>query len=80
MDQLNRRYVVEKGTIIVVSSMLKRKIQSGSTNIRWFVDNCMKVRQNTLFKNNQSQLYKELGGKANSGLTQVPNAREVTRF
>ena len=52
MDQLNMRYqVVVKGTV-VVSSLSKRKIHSGSTKIWWFVDNCTKVRQNSLFKNN----------------------------
>ena len=45
----------------------------------YFVDNCM-VRQNTLFKTNQSQLYKELGSKANSGPTQSANASEAMRF
>ena len=40
----------------------------------------MNVRQTTLFKNNQSQLYKELRGKVNSGPTQAPIAREATRI
>ena len=34
----------------------------------------MKVRQNNLFKNNRSQLYKELGGRAKLG--QAPNGEE----
>ena len=59
---------------------LKRNIQSGSKQIRWFVDNCTKVRQKILFKNNQSQLYKEFGGKANFRPIQAPNAGKVTRF
>ena len=40
----------------------------------------MKVRQTTLFKNNQGQLYKELRGKVNSGPTQAPIARKATRI
>lgn len=80
LDRLKRKYqVVEKGTV-AVAALLKGKIQSGKTKIRWYVNNCTKVRQNNLFKNNQSQLYKELGGRARSGPTEAPNAGEATRF
>ena len=74
INELNRKYqVTEKGTLSICT-LLKRKIESGSTKIRWYIDNCAKVRQNNLFKNNQSQLYKELGGKANSSIT-IPQCR-----
>ena len=80
INELNRKYqVTEKGTLSICT-LLKRKIESGSTKIRWYIDNCAKVRQNNLFKNNQSQLYKELGGKANRAQSQSPNAEEATRF
>lgn len=80
MDRLNRKYqVVEKGAL-TVTTMLKRKVQSGSMKIRWYLDNCTKVRQNTLFKNNQSQLYKELGGRAQNEPAQTPDAEASTQF
>ena len=57
-----------------MATLLKQKINSGSTKIWWYVNSCMKVRQNNLFKNNRSQLYKELGGRAKLG--QAPNGEE----
>ena len=44
------------------------------------MDSCTRVRQNNLFKNNQSQLYKELGGRRNLGPTEAPDASEATKF
>ena len=54
MRKGNRRYQVVKKRTVAVSLLLKRKVQSGSKKI-WFVENCTKVRQNTLLKNNQRQ-------------------------
>ena len=80
MDYLVRRYdLVRKGTT-TVSTCLKNKIQSASTKIRTFVGKCVALRQNNLFKNNQSQLYKELGGSATGGANQVPSATEAKEF
>ena len=80
MDKLNRWYqVIERGTLSVLS-LLKRKIKAGSLKIKGYVDNCAKVRQSILFKINQSQLYKELGGKINNGSIEAPDAREATKF
>ena len=78
MDQLNRKYQVLKKDSVAVATLLKQKIHSESTKIRWYVNSCTKVRQNNLFKNNQSQLYKELGGRAKLGL--APNGEEATKF
>ncbi|KXJ09544.1 hypothetical protein AC249_AIPGENE24002, partial [Exaiptasia diaphana] len=59
MDRLVRRYdIIEKGAV-TVAALLRGKIQSGSLKIRGYVDSFTRVRQNNLFKNNQSQLYKE---------------------
>ena len=44
MDRLNRRYQVSKKGAVVITSLLKRMIQSGSLKIKWFVDNCTKCR------------------------------------
>lgn len=80
MNRLIRKYqVVEKG-VVAVATLLKGKIKSGSSKIKCYVDSCTKVRQNNLFKNNQRQLYKELGGKANLGPTEAPDAEEATKF
>ena len=79
-DHLIKRYQVVKKGKVAVSLFLKRKIQSGSSKNLVVVDNCAKVRLSTLFKNNQSQLFNELRGKANAGPTQAPNGREQTRF
>jgi hypothetical protein len=80
MDRLKRKYDhVKKGTTAVVT-MLRQKIQSGKTKIRWYVNSCKKVRQNNLFKNNQSQLYKELGKTENIRGNEVPKAEEATIF
>ena len=54
MDQLNRKYQVLKKGSVAVATLLKQNIHSGSTKIRWYVSSCTKVRQNNLFKNNQS--------------------------
>ena len=79
---LERRYeLTEKGTL-AVSTLLKGKIQSASTKIRQHVEKVLRLRQNNLFRNNQSQLYKELNGtkNGNSGTTETPNATESREF
>ena len=74
-DRLDRKYgMVERGAL-AVSTLLKNKIQSASTKIKWHVGKCVARRQNNLFKNNQSQLYKELGG----GECRTPNSKEVLK-
>ena len=71
-DRLDRKYgMVERGAL-AVSTGLKSKIQSASTKIKWHVGKCVALRQNNLFKNNQAQLYKELGG----GECRTPNSKE----
>ena len=78
--ELDRRYqLTERGTL-AVSTFLKNKIQAGSTKIRWFVEKKVARRQNNLFKNNQSQLYKELGGDANGRTNETPDAAESQEF
>ena len=53
-DRLERRYgFVERGAL-TVSTLLKSKIESASTKIKWFVEKCVSIRHNNLFKNNQS--------------------------
>ena len=75
-DYLDGRHgMVDRGAL-AVSRFLKDKIRAASTKIKWFVGNCVKLRQNNLFKNNQKQLYKELSGDPNPGNSSTPNATE----
>ena len=48
--------------------------------IKWFVERKVARRQNSLFQNNQKQLYKELGGGANGNTNDVPDAAESRKF
>ena len=78
--ELDRRYdFVEKGAA-AVSTMLKGKISAGSKKVKNFVGKGVACRQNNLFRNNQSQLYKELGGTAKTGGEASPNADEAKEF
>ena len=74
LSALERRYRLKDRGALSVITFLKNKIKAGSTKIRWFVEKKVARRQNTLFKNNQAQLYKELGGKANGGTKETPDA------
>ena len=79
-ERLERKYgLTEKGTLSV-SALLKNKIHSGSTKIKWYVEANQRVRQNNLFKNNQNQLYKELGNGAGQSNNASPNAEEAKEF
>ena len=76
--RMDRAYgLTEKGTLRV-REFLKLKIHSGSTKIRRFLEKG--IHQNNLFKNNQSQLYKELGGAEADRNNYSTDAREATRF
>ena len=61
--KLNRKYeLLEKGCLSV-ATLIKNKIQAGSVKIKHFTEKTLQHRHNTLFKSNQAQVYKELGGK-----------------
>ena len=77
--QLNRKYdLVEKGCLSV-STLLKNKIQAGSVKIKYFTEKTLQHRQNTMFVNNQSQVYKELSGKTRKE-NASPDAEEAKKF
>ena len=80
LNVLERRYQLRDRGALSVISFLKGKIKAGSTKIRWFVEKKVARRQNTLFKNNQSQLYKELGGTAYGGTKEAPDAAGTLDF
>ena len=71
--------MMDRGAL-AVGSFLKNKIHAGSTKIRWYVEKRVARRQNNLFQNNQSQLYKELGGNANGRTNEAPDATESREY
>ena len=79
-DELERKYQLTERGAMTVSTFLKNKIQAGSTKIRWAEDKNGARRQNNLFRNNQRQLFKELGGNAASNTDEIPDAAESKVF
>ena len=63
-----------------MSTFLKTKIQAVNTKIRWFVEKKVARRQNNLFKNNPSYLYKELGGDTQGTTNESPVTAESLEF
>ena len=78
--ELERKYQLTERGAVCVSTFLKNKIQAGSTKIRWFEDKNGARRQNNLFRNNQRQLFKELGGDTASNTDEAPDAAESKAF
>ena len=80
IDTLECKYKLSERGTVSVSTFLKRKIKAASTKIRWYIEKCVKTKQNNLFRNNQSQLYKELTGITKGDTNQVPKAAESREF
>ena len=79
MKKLDKKYnVLEKGYLLV-SMFLKNKIQTGNIKIKNFENKMQQQWHNQLFKNNQSQLYKELSGSINQENTPL-NAAGAVKF
>ena len=79
-EELERRYGLLENGASSVCAMLREKIRAGSVKVRNFVGKGVACRQNNLFRNNQSQLYKELSGTAKSGSDATPDADEAGTF
>ena len=82
--RLEGKYKLSERGFTSVRTFLTGKIRAASTKIRWHVEKGNRTRQNNLFQNNQSQLYKELGSK-NLGApkvdaSQIPDAAESREF
>ena len=78
-DEFERRYQLTlKGTQSVIS-LLKGKITAASTKIRLYKEANLKKRQNNLFKSNQRQLFKELGGSGKNN-NPPPDPEDAKRF
>ena len=79
IEKLDKKYnLLEKGCFSV-STFLKNKIQTGSIKIKKIENKVQQQRHNQLFKNNQSQLYKELSGSINQE-NPPPDAAEAVTF
>ena len=78
--ELEEKYQLTARGTDSVSTFLKNKIKAGSTKIRWFVEKKVARRQNNLFRNNQRQLYKELGGDTKCNTDEAPDADESRKF
>ena len=78
-SQLERRYQIKERGLRAVKVFLENKIKAGSTKIRSFVASKLQSRQNTLFKNNRRQLFKELGGNSRKQYDS-PNSEEARQF
>ena len=74
----NRYRLVERGSRSVVT-FLNNKVKAASAKIKSFVDSNLKSRQNALFQNNQTQLYKELGSKEGKS-NQTPDKDDARNF
>ena len=82
-DELMRRLadkydLLEKGRLAIVT-LLTNKVQSDSVKIEHFTEKTLQHRQNTLFKSNQSQVYKELSGKTKTD-NPSPDAAKAKAF
>ena len=81
LDELERRYGMLNNGLTAVSALVREKIRAGSLKIRNFIGKSVARRQNNLFRNNQSQLYRELGGSARTGSdSATPDADESREF
>ena len=78
--ELNRMYQLRERGALAVSTFLKDKIKAGKYKIRWSAEKRLARRQNKLFKDNQGQLYKELGGGATGNTHEAPDAVESREF
>jgi len=63
MWELENRYKLRERGSRSVTAFLENKVKAVSAKIKSFVNSNLNSRQNLLFKNNQTQLYKELGSK-----------------
>ena len=63
-----------------VGAFLKSKVHSGSVKLQRYLKKSVQFHQNTLFKNNQSALYKELNGVSQDRNNPAPDAQEANAF
>ena len=78
-ERLDTLYQLNVRGALGVSTFLRSKIQAGCNKVKRYVERSVQFHQNNLFKNNQSNLYKELSG-SEMGNNPTPNAAEATEF
>jgi hypothetical protein len=79
-ETLDKKYGLLENGALSACTFRKSKIHGGSTKVRCYLDKVFRLRQNNLFKNNQSQLYKKLNGISRNGNNTQPNAAESKEF
>ena len=79
-ERLERTYELRAKGYLYAIAFLKGKIHSGTCKIQNYLKRELQFRQNTLFKNDQKQLYKELGGTSQTDTAAAPDAKEATDF
>ena len=79
-SHLERRYHLIESGALAVCAKLREKIRAGSVKVRNFIGKSVAYRQNNMSRNNQSQLYKELGGSARAEGDSTPDANEAREF
>ena len=78
-ERLDTLYQLNARGALGVSAFLRSKIQAGSTKVKRYVERSVQFHQNNLFKNDQSNLYKELNGSRNKN-NPAPDAAEATQY
>ena len=78
-ERLDTLYQLNARGALGVSAFLRSKIQAGSTKVKRYVERSVQYHQNNLFKNDQSNLYKELNGSRNKN-NPAPDAAEATQY
>ena len=78
-ERLDRVYGLTARGALGVRVTLRSKIQAGSTKIQRYLERNLQFHQNNLFKNNQSNLYKELSGSGR-GENTAPDAADAISF
>ena len=76
---LQRPYQIKERGLRAVIVFLENKIKAGSSKIRYFVPSKLQRKQNTPFKNNRRQLFKELGGNSRKQYDSA-NSDEARQF
>ena len=78
-ERLDTLYQLNVRGALGVSAFLRSKIQAGITKVKQYVERSVQFHQNNLFKNDQSNLYKELNGSSNKN-NPAPDAAEATQY
>ena len=77
--KLEAKYGLGDRGFLYVEELLKGKIHEGTCKVKSYEKRNMQYQQNTLFKNDQKQLYSQLSGEGQS-VSDAPDPKEATAF